>query len=193
MRVTDLLALVVALACAACRQDMHDQPRVEPFERSAFFPDGWGYRPQVAGTVARGELAADAHLETGWVGGALAETFPFPVTREVLLRGRERFDIFCSPCHDRLGSGRGMIVRRGMKQPESLHSERLRAAPPGHFVDVMTNGFGVMFDYADRVPPADRWAIAAWIQTLQLSQNAPLAAVPAAERTRLEALPEGTQ
>lgn len=184
--------LLACLAAAACRQDMHDQPRLEPLERSAFFPDRRAARPQVEGTIARGELVEDPHLTTGRVDGALAETFPFPITREHLLRGRERYDIFCSPCHDRVGNGRGIIVRRGMKQPQSFHSERLRSIAPGHFVDVITNGYGVMYDYADRIGPEDRWAITAWIRTLQLSQDAPVAAVPAAERARLEAQPEGT-
>jgi hypothetical protein len=182
------LALALALlAAAGCRQDMHDQPRLEPLEASDFFHDGRASRPPVAGTVARGELRLDSHYYTGRQGGELAETFPFPVTREVLERGRERYGIFCTPCHDRLGTGNGMIVRRGFPQPPSFHEERLRAAPVGHFFDVISNGLGRMTSYADRVPPRDRWAIAAYLRALQLSQNAALADVPPDERRKLEA------
>lgn len=176
---------LVALAAAGCRQDMHDNPRYEPFEASVLFPDGRSARPSVPGTVARGRLRADAHLHRGRVGGELAETFPFAVTREVLERGRERYRVFCAPCHDHLGTGDGMIVQRGMRRPPSLHVERLRESPPGHFFDVMTRGFGAMYDVADRVPAADRWAIAAWIRVLQRSQNASLSDVPEVERERL--------
>lgn len=179
-------AALLALLAAGCRQDMHDQPRLEPLEASAFFADGRASRPQVPGTVARGELIDDPHLATGKVGGGFAETFPFPITREVLERGRERYDILCSVCHDRAGYGEGIVVKRGMTQPPSLHVERLRAAPPGYFFDVVTNGFGRMFDYADRTTPQDRWAIVAYVRTLQLSQHAPLADAPEDVRVRLE-------
>jgi mono/diheme cytochrome c family protein len=175
------------LALAGCRQDMHDQPRYEAYEASAFFKDGRASRPPVPGTVARGHLREDALLHTGRVGAAFAETFPFPVTREVLARGRERYDIYCSPCHDRVGTGRGMIVQRGYKQPSSFHVERLRALPPGYFFQVVTQGFGVMPGYAAQVPPRDRWAIVAYVRALQLSQHAAVADLPPGERARLAA------
>ncbi|MDW8167442.1 MAG: cytochrome c [Acidobacteriota bacterium] len=127
----------------------------------------------------------DEHLYTGKVRGQLAETFPFPITRSILERGRERYDIFCAPCHGRDGYGEGMIVQRGFRQPSSFHTDRLRQAPVGYFFDVITNGFGTMYSYASRIPPEDRWAIVAYIRALQLSQNARLQDVPPAERRRL--------
>ncbi len=166
---------------------MADQPRYKPLAQSTFFGDARSARLLVPGTVARGHLNADERFFTGKVGGALVDTLPFPLTREVLTRGQERFNIFCSPCHDRTGSGEGMIVRRGYRPPPSYHIDRLRQAPVGHFFDVMTNGFGAMPDYAAQIRPADRWAIAAYIRALQLSQNATLADVPAEERQKLEA------
>jgi mono/diheme cytochrome c family protein len=181
------IALAAALlALSACRQDMHDQPRYEPLERSAFFGDQRSARPPAPGTVARGELRDDEHLYTGKVNGELAAAFPFPVTRAVLERGRERYNIFCAPCHGGLGDGRGIVVQRGFKQPPSYQEQRLREAPIGHFFDVITNGFGAMANFDYRVPVRDRWAIAAYIRALQFSQNAALADVPAEERRRLE-------
>jgi cytochrome c len=144
---------------------------------------------RVPGTVARGDTIADAHLVTGKVDGELADRLPFEVTREVLERGRERYGIFCTPCHDAAGTGGGMIVLRGMKRPETFHSERLKAAPVGHYFDVMTRGFGAMYDVADRIPPRDRWAIAAYVRVLQRANDARLADVPPAERARLEQQP----
>jgi mono/diheme cytochrome c family protein len=173
-----MAALLATLAVAGCHVDMRDQPRVDPLERADFFADGQSARPPIPGTVARGELKADPHFETGMVGGKLVTTFPFPVTAEVLARGRERYQIFCTPCHGQLGDGRGMVVQRGFKQPASFHIDRLRAAPPGYFFDVMTNGFATMPSYASQVPVADRWAIAAYVRALQRSQNATLADVP---------------
>lgn len=155
----------------ACRQDMHDQPRFEPLERNTFFADNRASRPLIAGTVARGHLRLDAHLYEGKVDGELARTFPFPITKDVLARGRERFDIFCSPCHDKTGGGNGMIVQRGFRPPPSFHVERLQKAPVGHFFDVITNGFGAMYDYRERIKPKDRWAIVAYIRALQLSRS----------------------
>jgi hypothetical protein len=181
-----LLSLVAIVAgLAACRQDMHDQPRYEPFEKSTFFADGRSERPLVPGTVARGHLDDDAHLDLGKVDGKPATTFPFAITKTVLERGHQRYDIYCSPCHDQIGNGRGMIVQRGLKAPPSLHIDRLRTAPPGYFFDVITNGFGAMFDYRDRIDVQDRWAIIAYVRALQLSQNAKLDDVPAAERAQL--------
>jgi mono/diheme cytochrome c family protein len=163
------LALVVT---AACRQDMHDQPKYEPLEASNFFPDGQTSRPLVEGTVARGQLREDEHFYTGKIGGQLATTFPAPVTRDVVDRGQERYNIYCAPCHDRVGRGEGMIVQRGYRQPQSFHIDRLREAPPGHFFDANTNGFGAMPDYRAQIRPEDRWAIVAYIRALQLSQHA---------------------
>jgi Cytochrome C oxidase, cbb3-type, subunit III len=176
------------LACfclLACQQQMADQPRNKPLAKSDFFEDERASRPLVEGTVARGHVQADEQFETGKVNGKLADTFPFPVTRAVLLRGQERYNIFCSPCHDRLGNGQGMIVRRGYRPPPSYHIDRLRTAPPGHFFDIITRGFGSMPDYAEPIPPHDRWAIVAYIRALQLSQNARLADVPEKDRRSL--------
>lgn len=176
-----IITLCLLVSLAACRQDMHDQPRYEPLEASAFFEDGRSARQPVTGTVARGQLQADTHFYTGRVNGEPVTTFPFQITQEVLKRGQERYNIFCSPCHDRVGNGEGMVVRRGFRRPPSFHIDRLREAPVGHFFDVITNGFGAMYDYAARIPPRDRWAIIAYIRALQFSQRATLADVPEAE------------
>jgi hypothetical protein len=178
---------VLLLVTAGCRQDMHDQPKYKPLKSSAFFADGRDSRPLIADTVARGHLDDDALLYTGKTGTALAVEFPFPVTADVLARGQERFNIYCTPCHDRTASGNGMIVRRGYRRPPSFHIDRLRAAPVGYFFDVITHGFGAMPDYSSQVPVHDRWAIISYIRALQLSQHATLADVPAAEQTKLTA------
>jgi hypothetical protein len=178
--------LLGLLLFIGCRQRMADQPRYEPLGRSTFFDDERAARPLVEGTVARDQLRIDEHLYQGKQQGRLVDTFPFPVTLAVLSRGRGRYDIFCSPCHDRLGTGQGMIVRRGYRAPPSMHIERLRQAPAGHFFDVMTNGFGVMPDYTQQIRPEDRWAIAAYIRALQFSQHATLADVPADQRKQIE-------
>ncbi len=170
----------------ACRQDMHDMPRYEPLEASDFFADGQSARPLIEGTVARGQLLEDEHLYTGRINGRLAETFPFPITGAILERGRERFNIYCAPCHSRLGEGSGMIVHRGFQRPPSFHTDRLRDAPAGHFFDVITHGFGAMYSYAYRVVPRDRWAITAYIRVLQLSQNATLSDVPQEVRSQMQ-------
>jgi len=173
------VALAGGLLLAACRQDMQDQPRMKPLRRSEFFDDLRSARPMVAGTVARGQLRDDKYLYSGMAAANQAgDVMPFPLTPEVLARGRERFNIFCAPCHSRLGDGNGMIVQRGYRRPPSYHIERLRTAPLGHFFDVMTNGFGAMPDYAAQIPVRDRWAIIAYIRALQLSQNATVADVP---------------
>jgi hypothetical protein len=179
------VAAVLFLALG-CRQDMHDQPRFEALEASPLFEDGRSARPHVRGTMPRGGLRHDDHFYTGRIDGEPAETLPFTLTRERLERGRERYDIFCSPCHGGLGNGEGMIVQRGFRRPPSFHEDRLREMPVGHFYDVISNGFGTMMDYASRVPPEDRWAIAAYIRALQFSQNAALDDVPPAERRQLE-------
>jgi len=180
------LGLLLAAQASACRQDMHDAAKYEPLEISAFFKDQRAARPFVAGTIARGHLKEDKLLHTGRDGDALSETFPFPVTAGVLARGRERFNIYCSPCHARTGEGNGMIVQRGYKQPPSFHDERLRAMAPGYFFQVMTNGFVTMPSYALQVGAEDRWAIAAYIRALQLSRHASASDLTADEKTRLE-------
>ena len=182
--------LLVVAGCAflaACRQDMHDAPRYEPLEASTFFTDGRGSRALVANTVARGMLREDEHLYQGKIDGQLTDSFPMPVTAEVMARGRERFNVFCAPCHGRTGQGNGMVVQRGFRAPPSFHEERLRTAPVGYFFDVQTNGFGAMADYAAQVPVADRWAIAAFIRALQFSQRATVGDVPPERRAELDA------
>lgn len=178
--------LVAGIVSTACRQDMHDAPRYEPLEASTFFANGGASRMPVANTVARGYLREDELLHTGKVGGQLADLFPMPVTGAVMARGRERFNVFCAPCHGRTGEGNGMIVQRGFRQPPSYHEPRLREVPAGYFFDVMTNGFGAMQDYASQVPVADRWAIAAYIRALQMSRTAAVTDVPADRRSDLD-------
>jgi mono/diheme cytochrome c family protein len=179
---------VALVALGGCRQDMHDQPKYKPLRQSAFFGDGRTSRPPVEGTIARGRLPGDPGWETGKAGGRYAAN-PLPRTEATYRRGRERYDIYCAPCHDRVGTGRGMIVERGFKSPPTFHDGRLRAAADGYFVEVMTQGFGVMPNYAQQIPVADRWAIAAWMRVLQRSQHATLADVPAADRPKLDARP----
>jgi len=176
-----------AFLLGGCRLDMHVQPKYLPYKPTTFFADGRSERPMVPGTVARGDLRLDSLLFSGTENGAESNRFPFPITKADLERGRERFNIYCTPCHDYTGSGDGMIVQRGFPHPPSFHSDRLRAAPVGHFFGVMTNGFGAMYSYADRVDVADRWRIAAYIRVLQLSRNATLDDVPEAERSKLAA------
>jgi mono/diheme cytochrome c family protein len=180
-------AVVLALAAAtACRQDMHDQPKYIPLRPSDFFEDGRSERPLIEGTVARGHLNDDAALYAGkGPDGKPAATFPFPVTKEVIERGQSRFNVYCTPCHDRLGDGGGMIVRRGYRRPPSYHIDRLRQAPDGYIYDVITNGFGAMPDYSAQLSPNDRWAVVAYVRALQLSQNAKLEDVPADARGQL--------
>ena len=165
---------------------MHDAPRVEPYEATNAFADGQGNRMLVEGTVARGWLNDDELLTTGKVGGVVSDQFPFAVTREVLERGQQRYNAYCTPCHGKTGMGNGMIVQRGLKPPTSFHDDRLRNSPAGYFFDVMTNGFGVMQDYRAQVAIKDRWAIAAYIRALQLSQRANLADVPADKVAELD-------
>lgn len=182
-----LCALICLLfVMSGCTMNMRDQPRYEALEGSTFFPDNRSSRQLVDDTVARNNLRTDEFFYAGQVDGAAVEAFPFPVTKEVLERGHERFDIFCAPCHGRLGNGEGMIVQRGFKQPFSFHVDRLREAPPGYFYGAISNGFGAMPSYATRVPPKDRWAIVAYIRALQLSQHATLNDVPASEVNNLQ-------
>lgn len=181
-------AVLLLIGTAGCelRQAMYNQEKYEPLEASAFFADGMSFRPQVEGSVARGQLMLNEHFYQGTVQGQLAETLPVPVDRPLLVRGRERYDIFCAPCHDRTGAGNGLIVQRGLKQPPSFHQERLREAPVGHLYDVITNGFGVMYSYASRIPVADRWAIVAYLKVLQLSQNLEFDQLPAEDQRQLQ-------
>ncbi|HEV2418589.1 MAG TPA: cytochrome c [Terriglobia bacterium] len=179
------LAILSLLMVSGCRLDMHIDPRYDPFSPSTFFPDGRSERPLVPGTVARGQLRTDELLYTGRINGQPANEFPFPITKADLKRGQQRYDIYCTPCHDYTGSGEGMIVRRGFPAPPSYHTAKLMNAPAGHLFDVMTNGYGTMYSYADRVSVKDRWRIAAYIRALQLSQDATLNDVPANERLKL--------
>lgn len=169
-----ILALAACVLAAGCRLNMHDQHKVKPLGASTFFADGQGARPLPAHTIARGDLREGfAFTGLGPDNKPVAQMPPeIQVTKELLLRGQERFNIYCSPCHGRLGLGNGMIVQRGYKQPTSYHIERLRTAPIGYFFNVMTEGYGVMPTYAPQIPVHDRWAIAAYIRVLQYSQNA---------------------
>ncbi len=190
-RVTGASALAAMLVLAGCRQDMHDQPKFFPQRGTDFFADGRSARPQVDNTVARGQMHDDAYFYTGMQNGGEGNTFPFPVTLAVLQRGQERFNVYCTPCHSRVGNGQGMIVQRGYMPAATYHSERLRNAPLGHFFNVMTNGYGAMPDYAAQLTPADRWAVVAYIKALQLSQNATQSDIaPGAHPETLSAIAE---
>jgi len=172
-------AVAATLVLAGCRQDMHDQPKFFPQRGTTFFLDGRSVRPQVANTVARNQLQVDSYLYTGLVNGKEGDGMPFPATMQVLERGQERYNVYCAPCHSRVGNGVGMIVQRGYAKAGDFHTQRLQTAPLGHFFHVITNGYGAMPDYSSQVTPVDRWAIAAYIRALQLSQNATRADVPA--------------
>ncbi len=184
--------MLALLASTACRQDMHDQPKYIPLRPSEFFTDGRSARPLPEGTVARGHLNEDTLFYTGkGQDGKPVDTFPFPVTKDVILRGQQRFNIYCTPCHDRTGSGNGMIVRRGYRRPPTFHSDRLRQVPNGYIYDVITSGFGAMPDYAAQIQPRDRWAIVSYVRALQLSQDASINDVPAEARGQLGPPPYG--
>ena len=165
--------VLALLSTTACRNDMHIQPRYNPLAGTSFFNDGRASRPTIEDTVARGQLRTDEARFTGKVSGKDIDYFPIQITKADVARGQERFNIYCSPCHGRLGNGHGMIVSRGLRQPPSYLDDRLMNAPIGHFYDVMTNGYGSMYSYASRVASDDRWRIAAYIRALQLSGNAP--------------------
>jgi Cytochrome C oxidase, cbb3-type, subunit III len=164
---------------AGCRQDMQNQPRMFPQRGSELFADGRSVRPQVEHTVARGQLYESDYFYTGLTNGKEADMMPFPVTMQVLERGQERFNIYCTPCHSRVGNGAGMIVQRGYKPAGNFHDAKRMSEPLSHYFYVMTNGYGAMPDYKAQIAPEDRWAIAAYIRALQLSQNATTADVPA--------------
>ena len=184
-----LLALAI-VGAIGCRQEMYDQPKYKALRASDFFADGRQARPLPDGTVARGFLRTDSRTFEGRQGGVLVTEFPLSVDAALLARGRQRYDIFCSPCHDRSGYGAGMVVRRGYRAPPSFHVDRLRDAPVGHFYDVITRGFGAMPDYASQIDVNDRWAIVAYVRALQLSQNARLDGLTPEERERLNGMPE---
>jgi hypothetical protein len=181
----------LALWLTGCRLDMHEQPKYLPYEPTTFFDDGRSERPVVPGTVARGQLRLDELLYTGKENGVFANKFPFPITRADLERGRQRYSIYCTPCHDYTGSGQGIVVQRGFPPPPSFHIDRLRQAPVGHFFDVMTSGYGSMYSYASRIEPEDRWRIAAYIRVLQLSEHSTVQDVPESERQKLTELNPG--
>jgi len=186
----NLLALFAALMFAAgCRQDMHDTPRYEAFEASSTFADNRASRNPPAGTVARGWLRDDEALYTGKINGEFVDQFPFAIGKAELERGQQRFNIYCTPCHGRLGDGQGMVVQRGLRQAASYHQDRLRQEKAGYFYDVITNGFGAMQGYAEQIPVRDRWLIVAYVRTLQLSQHASVDDVPADRRGNLESEP----
>jgi len=189
-----ILASGTLLLLAGCHTDMWVQPKIRPQHESSFFADGSSARPLVEGTVARDHLREDEAFFTGRQNGKLVTEIPIKVTKDFLLRGQERFKIYCTPCHGQLGDGQGMIARRGftLRRPiASYHNDRLRKMPIGHFFEVMTNGFGAMYSYASRVEPQDRWAIAAYIRALQLSQNARTTDLNAIERDQLTKNPTG--
>lgn len=170
-----LLACALVLTGCELRRAMFDQPSYHrPLQESDFFADGRSARAPVEGTVpwTPGEYTEDLLLTDGKQNGADAAVFPFPITAEDLERGRQRYDIYCTPCHDAAGTGQGMIVKRGFKAPPTYHQDRLRAAAPGYFYGVIKNGFGQMQGYAPQIPVEDRWRIVAYIRALQLSQNA---------------------
>jgi len=175
-----LFTMFAFLLLVSCTQRMADQPRYDPLQSSNFFPNGSSARPLPTGVIARDQSSTDQSFET-------VEKFPFPVDSSVMSRGRERYNIYCSPCHDYVGTGNGMAAIRGFeRKPASFHTADLRAATVGHFVDVITNGFGAMPSYANQIPVRDRWAITAYIRALQLSQSATLNDVAPDERQRLE-------
>jgi mono/diheme cytochrome c family protein len=181
-RIAAVSAFAAAGLLAGCRQDMQDQPKFIPQRGTDFYTDGRSVRPQVENTVARGQLHQDAYYYTGLQDGKEGNAMPFPVTMEVLERGQERYNIYCTPCHSRVGNGAGMIVQRGYRPAGNFHTPRLLAAPLGHFFYVISNGYGAMPDYSAQVAPQDRWAIVAYIKALQLSQNAkPEDAAPGAQ------------
>jgi hypothetical protein len=172
-------ATAAMLVLAGCRQDMQDQPKFIPQRGTDFYADGRSARPQMENTVARGQLHEDSYFYTGLQDGKEGNTMPFPVTLQVLERGQERYNVYCTPCHSRVGNGLGEIVQRGYKPAANLHDQVRTAQPLSHYFFVMTNGYGAMPDYSAQLTPADRWAVAAYIRALQLSQAAGQSDVPA--------------
>ncbi len=185
------MAACGVFALAGCRQDMHNQPKFYPQRGTTLYEDGRSVRPQVENTVARGQLHQDSYFYTGMSDGKEGATMPFPVTLDVLARGQERYNVYCTPCHSRVGNGAGMIVQRGYAKAGNFHTARLQSAPLGHFFNVITNGYGAMPDYAAQLTPPDRWAVVAYIRALQLSQNAQAGDVAAGQH--VQPLPEITE
>jgi mono/diheme cytochrome c family protein len=181
-----LCLLTSAAVSAGCRQDMHDAPRYDPLEESAIWQKGMSAQPIVQGTVARGHLNEDTALYEGKIDGQPATVFPFAITKDDLDRGEVRYNVYCAPCHDRTGTGNGMVVQRGYRQAASFHIDRLRDAAPGYLFDVITNGFGVMPDYKAQIPADDRWRIIAYVRALQLARHATTADVPPGELGKLD-------
>jgi len=173
------MAIGTTLMMAGCRQDMQDQPKFIPQRGTTFFADGRSARPQVANTVARNQMHTDEYFYTGIENGKEGDGLPIALTPSVMQRGQERYNIYCTPCHSRVGNGAGMIVQRGYRPAGNYSQPFLMNAPLGHFFAVMTNGYGAMPDYASQLNPEDRWAVAAYIRALQLSQNAKASDVPA--------------
>ena len=184
------LAAIALLSVGCNRQDMRDQSRYEPLEASTFFKDGLASRQLIENTVARGHLRIDTHMFEGKIDGEYADVLPMPMTQAVLDRGHQRYDIYCTPCHDAVGTGQGMVVQRGFPKPRSYHDAELREKPLGYYYEVITKGFGRMPDYAYQIKPADRWAIAAYIRALQLSQSAKFGDLPAEDQTLITTGPE---
>jgi mono/diheme cytochrome c family protein len=180
------LLLICLAVLSGCRLEMHDQPKRQAYQSSRFFDNGASSRPLLPGTVARGALRTNRAYFAGLRGTNLVTEIPMKITREFLERGRERFDIYCSVCHGLTGEGNGMIVQRGFPPPPSFHIDRLRDAPVGHFYRVITEGYGVMYPYAVRVAPEDRWAIAAYIRALQLSSTLKVSDLAPDARAQLE-------
>jgi mono/diheme cytochrome c family protein len=179
--------LLILASGVACRQDMQDQPKYIPLRPSDFFGDARSERPLIEGTVPRGHLNDDVAFYTGkGPDGKFVKEFPLAVTKDVILRGQDRFNIYCAPCHDRLGDGNGKVVRRGYRHPPSYHIDRLRQVENGYLYDVISNGFGAMPDYAAQVQPVDRWAIVAYVRALQLSHNASVNDIPSQDREKLD-------
>jgi len=190
---------IAMTSVVSCRQDMHDQLKMEPLEETTLFEDHRSSRHPVEGTIPRGHLKADRHLHYGrealvdppdgpddGTAGELVNALPYPVTRTLLERGQERYNIFCAPCHSQTGNGDGMIVRRGFNQPPSLHDDKIKTAKLGHLYDVIRRGIGSMPAYATQIPVDDRWSIVAYVRALQLSRSAKIEDVPAADRAKLE-------
>jgi len=183
------LALLPLLAGCNKQSQMTDQPRYDPLESSKLFRDGTSAREPPKGTVPRGDARLDRAFYSGVdAAGGFVTSPPVRASRELLLRGQARYAAYCTPCHGLVGDGSGMIVLRGYKRPPSFHIDRLRSQPAGYYVDVITNGFGTMPAYADKVSPADRWAITAYIGALQLSQGASAAELPPDDGAKLEVI-----
>jgi mono/diheme cytochrome c family protein len=184
-----LVPTAAFLLLAACRQDMHTEPRYQPLAESDFFSDHRSARPQVEGTVARGQLRIDEARYTGKIDGEDIDQFPIPIAKADIERGQNRFNIYCTPCHGHVGDGNGMVVLRGFRQAASYYTDKLVHAPVGHYFDVISNGFGAMPSYASRIQPDDRWRVIAYIRALQLSESATLNDVPADQRQNLAVEP----